>query len=99
MIVLEPPAPVGSAPLPYSTKVDPPAVVTESGWLDPSQGGSKLLIAQICGEGAAFLSGIKVTPCGEPKVKPGASLAETSAVNLPVFSSTWPKAPKEATDA
>ena len=97
--MLDPPAPVESAPLPYSTKVKPSPVATESGWLDPSIGAWNVLIAPICGDGAAFLSGMKVTPCGEPKVKPGASLAETSAVNLPVFSSTWPKAPKAPTEA
>ena len=54
----------------------------------PSVGAWKVLIAVICGEGAAFLSGTKATPCGEPKVKPGAFCAETSAVKTPVFSST-----------
>src|SRR5258708_4184895 len=95
-IVVEPRAPVESGPLPYSIKVKPSPIATESGWLDPSMGAWNVLISPICGEGAAFLSGMKVTPCGEPKVKPGPSLAEPSAVNLPVMSSVLPNAPKVA---
>ena len=96
MIVLEPPAPVESAPFPYSTKNEPFAFVTESGEFDPSEGVWKVLTAPICGDGGAFLSATKVTPCGEPNVKPGAFSAAISAVKAPVVLSTWPKAARKS---
>ena len=63
MIVLEPPAPVESAPLPYSTNVEPFAVVTEFGLgrtIERSLEG--LDRADLRETAAAFLSGTKTTP-------------------------------------
>jgi hypothetical protein len=47
MMVLEPPLPVESAPLPYSTKNEPFAVVMESGALSPFGAVAKVLTLPI----------------------------------------------------
>ena len=44
-------------------------------------------------------SAVKLTPCGEEKLKPGALSADNSGVTAPVVGSTWPNAYRLPTEA
>ncbi len=100
-IVLEPPAPVESAPLPYSTKVEAVAGRDRVGLGGPVEVGAwNVLMSLICGEGGRVLvrnEGDAVRRAeGEARRIAG---RDQRGELTPVFSSTWPKAPSEATEA
>lgn len=70
-----------------------PAAVPPLGNTKPSP--VELATFAVAGEA----SGVKLTPCGELKLNPGALSADSKGVKAPVCGSTWPNAFRLPTEA